>query len=174
MAVDRTHASSEQARALANPLRLRILRLCQAQEWTNQQLAARLECDPSTVLYHVRMLRDAGFLEATEPRRGPSGALEKPYRSTGLSWTLDLGGGADGVSHAILEAFRAELMEAGPDSVEEASRFVLHLDDPARTELIRRIQAILDELGESDDARRLAGHPAMGGIVMLHRLRDPS
>ena len=65
---------------------MRILRLCGLHEQTNKQLADRLGQDPGTVLYHVRQLLSAGFLEPAEIRTGESGALEKPYRSTGRSW----------------------------------------------------------------------------------------
>ncbi len=85
----RRPATVKEVKALGHPLRLRILRLCGDRELTNKQLADRLDRDPGTVLYHVRQLVDAGLLEPAEVRTGDSGALEKPYRSTGLSWWLD-------------------------------------------------------------------------------------
>lgn len=151
-------------------MRLRILRLCLHDELTNQQLASRLGCDPSTLLYHARILVDAGFLERADPRHGSSGALEKPYRSTGLSWTLDIGTDQGDATLAMLEAFRAELAEAGPESVESSSRFVLHLDAAARDEMMDRIQAILDEYAASDDDRKIENQPRLGGLFILHQL----
>ncbi len=174
MSLDRKPATAAQAKALGSPIRLRILRLCLHDELTNQQLAARLECDPSTLHYHARILLDAGFLERAEPRRGSRGALEKPYRSTGLSWTLDIGTENVDASLAMFDAFRAELGEAGPESVEASSRFVLHLDDPEREELLRRIQEILDEYEATDDQRRTGSHDRLGGLFVLHRLTDSS
>ncbi len=173
MATDRTPATAAQAKALGSPIRLRILRLCLHDELTNQQLAARLECDPSTLHYHARILLETGFLERAEPRHGPSGALEKPYRSTGLSWTLDIGPDGGGATLAMLDAFRAELAEAGPESVESSSRFVLHLDETARDEMVQRIQDILDEYEAADDERRSGGQPGLGGLFVLHQLADP-
>ncbi len=169
MATDRTPATAAQAKALASPVRLRILRLCLHDELTNQQLADRLGVDPSTLLYHARILLDAGFLERAEPRQGPTGAREKPLRATGLSWTLDLGTHHPDATLAMFDAFRAELAEAGPDSVETLSRFTYHLDDAARDEMMGRIQAILDEYVATDDERRNAGHPQLGGLFALHR-----
>lgn len=170
MALDRTPATAVQAKALGSPTRLRILRLCLHDELTNQQLASRLGCDPSTLLYHARILVDAGFLERADPRHGSSGALEKPYRSTGLSWTLDIGTDQGDATLAMLEAFRAELAEAGPESVESSSRFVLHLDAAARDEMMDRIQAILDEYAASDDDRKIENQPRLGGLFILHQL----
>src|SRR5688572_29994788 len=63
----RRDATVREAKAMAHPLRLRIMRLCGEQELTNKQLADRLNRDPGTVLYHVRLLADAGLLE-----RGPA------------------------------------------------------------------------------------------------------
>ncbi|WP_040492416.1 ArsR/SmtB family transcription factor [Ilumatobacter nonamiensis] len=170
MVRDRTPATATQAKALASPIRLRILRLCLNDEMTNKQLAERLECDPSTLHYHAKILLDAGFLERAEPRHGSSGALEKPFRSTGLSWTLDIGTGNVDATLAMLDAFRAELAEAGGASVESWSRFTYHLDAAALDDMARRIQAILDEYVASDGERRRAGHPQYGGIFALHRI----
>lgn len=172
MARDRTPATAAQAKALGSPIRLRIIRLCSLDELTNQQLAARLGCDPSTLHYHARILLDTGFLERAEPRHGPTGALEKPYRATGLSWTLDIGTDNADANLAMLDAFRAELAEAGPESVESSSRFVLHLDDAARAEMMGRIQAILDEYEASDEERRTEHQPRLGGLFVLHQLAD--
>jgi len=170
MTLDRTPATAAQAKALGSPIRLRILRLCLNDELTNQQLATRLECDPSTLHYHARILLDTGFLERVEPRHGSSGALEKPYRSTGLSWTLDIGTDDVDATLAMFDAFRAELAEAGPESVESSSRFVLHLGEEARGGMMQRIQEILDEYEASDIERRIENQPRLGGLFVLHQL----
>src|SRR5947207_6510593 len=69
-------ATAAEAKALANPLRLRILRLCLDEALTNKELADRLDKDPGTLLHHVRTLVDTGFLAPDEVRSGTSGALE--------------------------------------------------------------------------------------------------
>lgn len=170
MAVDRTPATAAQAKALGSPIRLRILRMCHHEALTNQQLAVRLGCDPSTMHYHARVLLDTGFLERVQPRHGPTGALEKPLRATGLSWTLDLGTDSTDATLAMFDAFRAELAESGPDSVETMSRFMYHLDDPTFVEMTERIQEVLDEYATTDEERREAGHQQFGGIFALHRI----
>ncbi|NUT53742.1 MAG: helix-turn-helix domain-containing protein [Saccharothrix sp.] len=168
----RRPATVEETKALAHPLRLRILRLCAQRELTNKQLAERLGRDPGTVLYHVRQLAAAGFLEPGEVRAGESGALEKPYRSTGVSWWLDgpLADGGTVASTAPLEAFQEELREAGPDAVRTYSRFALHLSPEDVVELDRRVNAVLDEYVATDDRRRHL--PLHGGIVVVHRMGD--
>ncbi|HEX4721089.1 MAG TPA: helix-turn-helix domain-containing protein [Pseudonocardiaceae bacterium] len=168
---ERRPATVRETKALAHPLRLRILRLCLADELTNKQLADRLDRDPGTVLYHVRQLVDAELLEPAPVRTGESGALEKPYRSTGGSWwlsspTLD---DAD-EAMAPVDAFNEELREAGPNSIRTFSRFVLHLSPEDVTELDRRIVEILDEYVATEDERR--DQPAHGGMLVLHRLAE--
>ena len=173
MALDRTPATAAQAKALGSPIRLRILRLCLHDELTNQQLATRLKCDPSTLHYHARILLDTGFLERADPRHGSSGALEKPYRSTGLSWTLNIGTNDTDATLAMFDAFRAELTEAGAESVASSSRFVLHLDEAACNEMMQRIQEILDEYEASDNQRKIENQPRLGGLFVLHQLANP-
>src|SRR5919109_4473000 len=182
-AVDRRRrrATILQAKAASHPLRLRILRLCGQQPMTNKQLADRLNSQPGTTLYHVRLLVQAGLLEAAPIRTGTSGALEKPYRSTGQSWWLSAYGDTDDgqpyddrddeSSLATIEAFQAELREAGPGSVRTFARFMLHLSEEEVRELDRRILEILDEYILTDDQRR--DRPALGGIVLVHQLAEP-
>ncbi len=169
---ERRPATVKEVKALGHPLRLRILRLCGERELTNKQLADRLDRDPGTVLYHVRQLVDAGLLESAEVRTGDSGALEKPYRSTGLSWWLDgpLSNEETAIRLAPLEAFQAELAEAGPESVQTFERFTLHLSPDELEEFDRRILAVLDEYIESDGAR--LDRPALGGMLIMHRLAE--
>jgi DNA-binding transcriptional ArsR family regulator len=161
-----------EAKALAHPLRLRILRLSGQQELTNKQLADRLGSEPGTVLYHVRMLVDAGLLQPAPVRTGQSGALEKPYRATAKSWWLDnpLRDAEPDVRVAPFQAFQDELREAGPESVALLTRFMLHLSPEDVDELDRRILAVLDEYIETDDQRH--DRPAHGGIVVVHRLAE--
>jgi DNA-binding transcriptional ArsR family regulator len=166
----RREATAKEAKALGHPLRLRILRLCMQQELTNKQLADRLGRDPGTVLYHVRLLTDAGLLDQAEVRTGESGALEKPYRSGGKTWWLDspLAGEDADVRFAPIQAFQEELREAGPDSVQFFERFALHLSPEAAAELDRRIWQILDEYVATDPDRE--DQPLLSGLFILHRL----
>lgn len=166
----RRDATAREAKALGHPLRLRILRLCGQGDLTNRQLADRLERDPGTVLHHVRQLVGAGFLEPAPVRTGASGALEKPYRSTGRSWWLSSPLTPADPALPGLTAFTEELAESGPGSVSAFARFTLHLSDQDVERLDRRLLAVLDEFIATDHERR--DQPAHGGIVMLHRLKE--
>lgn len=160
-----------EAKALAHPVRLRILRLCWQHELTNKQLADRLGRDPGTVLYHVRQLVEAGLLEQAPVRTGDSGALEKPYRSAARSWWLEDSPDVDAeAAFAPVDAFQEELRAAGPGAVRTFARFALHLSVEQAAELDRRIFAILNEYLASDDQR--LDQPAHGGLIVLHELVD--
>ena len=146
-------ASPEEARAMANPLRLRILRLCLDEPLTNKQLADALGRDPGSTLHHVRTLVETGFLEVAEVRQGAKGALEKPYRATGKSWHLTVSDPAlAGEQHlAVVDAFRGELAEVPPDDVVLLTRFANTLDDEAFAELDRRLRELVEEFALRND-----------------------
>lgn len=159
-------ATRAEARALAHPLRLRILRLCLDEAMTNRELADRLRQQPATVLYHVRTLVRTGFLVAQPERRGHRGAREIPYRASGKSWTLSFESDA-GAELAMIDAFRAELIEAGPEALLESSRLGMRLR-PADLERLER------RIGEAVAEAHAASHPdgePVSLYVGLHRRR---
>jgi DNA-binding transcriptional ArsR family regulator len=158
--VRRRPATDTERKALASSLRLRILRLTLDEALTNQELAVRLERDPATVLHHVRVLVDAGFLVAEEQRRGPRGSRERPYRATRLSWELDGGADPEG-AEAMAEAFLAEL-RAASWRTGGLARLGLRLTDGERAELEGRLQEVLDEF-----AARTPGEGAQPWSVFL-------
>ncbi len=166
--LERREPTPAQIKAVASALRLRILRLCNDREWTNKELADRLQRDPATILHHLRLLVDAGLLEPVGVRQGASGAYEKPYRSTGLSWQLSfevpLEDEAEVGELAMLTAFRQELAEAGHDSIAELTRFHLHLDEDSLRAFTARFLDLIEEYRVEDDARREGGAPGYGGI----------
>ena len=146
-------ATADEARAMANPLRLRILRLCLDEPLTNKQLADALDRDPGSTLHHVRTLVETGFLEVAEVRTGAKGALEKPYRATGKSWQVHVSDPAMQVDRnlAVVEAFRDELAQLAPDEVVHLTRFANTLSDDSFAELDRRIRELVDEFALRND-----------------------
>ncbi|MBE8520658.1 winged helix-turn-helix transcriptional regulator [Amycolatopsis sp. H6(2020)] len=167
----RREATVGEAKALAHPLRLRILRLCWQGELTNKQLADRLDRDPGTVLYHVRQLIEAGLLEPAPVRTGDSGALEKPYRAKARSWWLeDPPNTAVDAALAPIEAVQDELRAAGPEAVRVFLRFAVHLSAEDAAELERGIVALVDRYVSTDDER--SDEPAYGGMIVVHRLAE--
>lgn len=154
-------------RALAHPLRLRILRLTLNQPMTNRELAERLGRDPGTVLHHVRTLVRGGFLAAEPVREGRRGALERPYRATGKSWQVRITPSADHLV-SVIDAVREEILEAGTDATLSSMRLGVRLRPDDLAELRRRIRQLGDEFVERDDPE---GEPV--GILALAHHRRP-
>jgi DNA-binding transcriptional ArsR family regulator len=150
----RRKATPEEVRALAHPLRLRIIRVLYDGPRSNKELATELGEDPATVLYHVRTLVRNGFLAPGGRRPGARGSIEKLYRSTGKSWRLDVDAGlpqAARVRAAALEAFLAEVRAAGATAQLETTRLALVVSADRRAELNRRLTDLLDEFAMRDD-----------------------
>ena len=147
---ERRPATRAEARALAHPLRLRIIRLCLDESLTNRELATRLGEQPATVLYHVRTLARNGFLVPEGERRGRRGAREIPYRATRKSWELDLQPGP--TTHtAPVDAFRAELAEAGPEAVLQTIRLGVRLSPEDLDRVLRRLGRAAMAAHDADD-----------------------
>lgn len=170
----RRAATEVEARALANVLRQRIVRLTSTQELTNRQLADQLGVDPATSLYHLRILVDAGFLEQLPPRRGTRGSREKPYRSTRRTWWLSdpLADADPGIRFSPVSLAMQDALDAGPDGVSTFATFALHLSDAEVDELDARLIAVIDSYVATDRERAEAGHPARRGLFLLHRVPD--
>jgi predicted ArsR family transcriptional regulator len=165
--LERRPATAAEARALASPLRIRILRLCLDRALTNKELADRLGRDPGTILHHVRTLVATGFLAPEADRRGARGATERPYRATGKSWTLDIGESTTGML-AVVDAFRAELAEVPAGDVMTLSRLGVRLADDQLAAFLDRLKEIVDEMHAADDD---AGDP-YGVFIALHRRHE--
>jgi len=159
-------ATSAEMKALANPFRLRILRLCLDEALTNQELAGRLGRDPGTVLFHVRTLVKEGFLVPEPDRPGPRGRTERPYRSTGKSWHIRIAKTPVHAS-ATLDAVREEMREAAADAVISTIRLGMRLAAPDLADLRARLSAIGDEFAERGSPD---GEP-VALLIALHRRR---
>ncbi len=164
LAMAKRPATTAEARALAHPLRLRILRLCLDGALTNRELADRLGSDPATVLHHVRTLVRTGFLAADPERTGRRGARERPYRATGKSWTLDVHDGATGLL-AQVDALRDELLEAGPEALLSSARLGVRLTPEVLVAFQARFMTLVEELKDADDP----DGEAVSLFLALHR-----
>lgn len=128
------------SRALASPLRLRILRLCLHEARTNKELADELGVNPGTLLHHVRALVSTGFLAPGEPRRGVRGSREIPYLATRRSWDTEMPGG----SGILVQTFLDEIEGLPPDDL-QIMRLGLKLNTATRDEMLGRIYALFEE-----------------------------
>ena len=145
----RRPADEAEAKAIASPLRLRILRFTLHEARTNKEIAEALGLNPATVLHHVRTLTDTGFLIEQPVRRGPRGSRERPYLASGKTWYLQMGvddhlvGGKD----LLLQTFLEEV-SALPPGLLDSSRLGFRLKHEDRDRLMARFQDLLQEMAE--------------------------
>lgn len=177
-------------KALAHPLRVRILSLLERRSATPKQLALALGVPLENLSYHVRALRDFGFIKLEE-RRMVRGAVEHRYslatrpRITAAAW--------DELPAVVREALDAATLsqiaevvalaaEQGkmnrPDS--HVARQYAGLDEQGFAEASALVTEMLDRLAEIETRakERLAGGdvpevPAMV-IAMLFEAPDPA
>ncbi|HEX4715495.1 MAG TPA: winged helix-turn-helix domain-containing protein [Ktedonobacteraceae bacterium] len=107
--------TTEQIRALAHPLRQRVLHLLTDVPYTNKQLAMALQVSPPRLHFHVRELQAAGLIEivSEQPKRG---VIEKYYRAVARTFrlrsTLSQEFAQEEVLESSLEVTRQELIRA--------------------------------------------------------------
>jgi hypothetical protein len=169
-------ATLQEIRALAHPLRLRVLRLCLDKARTNSELAGLLGQKPATMLYHVRTLLRTGFLAEEPSRPGPRGTVEKPYLATGKSWHLDDSAADESVMLRVMfEAVAAEVAEAGPDAILESARMALRLRPDQLADFRTQIRALIRQFPSAMEYFRAdaPGTDPYALMLVLHRRHVP-
>ena len=129
-----TLADFQQIRALAHPLRLRILGLLVREPRTTKQVADLLGENHTKLYHHVQELERAKVIRLTETRR-KRGTVEKYYQATAalfrpapsvLSPTRDASdkpSGLEAMLNAILDAGRADVLAyAQKDGLQRGSK----------------------------------------------------
>ena len=164
--MEKREATAAEAKAMANPLRLRILRLCIEEALTNKQIAEGVGRDPGTTLHHVRQLVATGFLVAEDVRHGASGALEKPYRATGKTLALDVTDpDARAGLNLAMSTPSARSWPIAPESVIIMGRLAVRLAPADAEELQQRLDDLVPEFKEREYPN---GEP-LAFFVALHR-----
>ena len=148
--------TADEAKALGHPTRLWIVFACRDRAMTNKALAEALGTTPGTIHYHLRPLLAQGFLVPLEPRPGPRGSREQPYRATGRSWEL---AGADATIGALRTVAADDLLAAADEQVLALTRLGLTLTRQERDELVQRLGAVLEEVFARSDDRKSARGP---------------
>src|SRR4051812_28910034 len=74
-------------KAIAEPLRLRVLMAAAESTCTVKELAARLDVPQTRLYYHVGILEKSGLLRVAS-RRMVSGIEERRYEATAKNWTI--------------------------------------------------------------------------------------
>ncbi|MBR7839440.1 winged helix-turn-helix transcriptional regulator [Actinospica durhamensis] len=122
-------------KALADPLRLRIMRLMQhgarkqARVFTVKQIAAELDEPPTKLYRHIKLLLKNGLIQVAEVRL-VGGIVEQHYRvaQAGFSVDPDAGDGLDDDLIAVAGAAIDEFLHRYVDAVRTGKAF-LHAEE---------------------------------------------
>jgi DNA-binding transcriptional ArsR family regulator len=180
-----TRLDQRLVKALAHPLRVRLLTLLNQQVASPSELAEKLHQPLGNVSYHVRILADLGAIELveTKPRRG---ALEHYYRALMRPWFREQDWAElpaplrSSISAAVLtqvweetaEAVRADSFDDREDR--HLSRTPLVLDEQGFQELGALLDELLDRSLEiqAESAQRLVGDDSQASLasrmVLMH------
>jgi len=177
------------AKALAHPLRVRILNSLHEGISSPNQLSQELNEPLGNVSYHVKTLLEYDCVELvkTEPRRG---AVEHFYRATERSffseedWRKIPASARKGISGVILEAIGADSTKAlvsgtldqRPDS--HITRSPMQLDDQGWKDVVALLNETLDKAEEiqAETANRVSkeGNETFNARVALLGFEVPS
>lgn len=168
-----------QLRALAHPLRQRVLDLLEATPRTNQQLALALGEPPARVHFHVRTLAAAGLLALVE-ERAKGGAREKYYRA--VAQRFRLGPAVAGMIEATeaVDAVQQAALRAAGQSLAQAVRGfgrrppglrVTHQQADLSPAAVARIAAHLDAI-DAEFAQALPPAPDTVPITLTYAVHE--
>ena len=146
--MQRREATADEAKAVAHPLRIRILQVLRGETLTNKEIAERLGSTPGATLHHLQLLTEHGFTAAEPARSGARNAREIPYRATGKTLGLTFNPALPEsalVGPAILES-ALENYRLAPESGRHSETSVtLYLSDAQRSDFQSRLSALISE-----------------------------
>lgn len=169
-------------KALAHPLRIRILALLEERDASPVQLAQHLDATLGTVAYHVRTLERLGLIELVEThqRRGATehvyAAREHP-RFSDSAWTAT----SPMAKHAMVSAILSQIGQYATQSAAAGgfdrsdahfTRTALQLDERGWADVAKATKTWLEQVAKIEERseRRLArsGEQAFdAGLVIL-------
>ena len=168
-------------RALAHPLRIRILAMLEERPASPVQLAPRLGSTLGRVGHHVRVLRDLGLIELVETRRR-RGAIEHIYQAAPVPGFSDDAWQQAGaaVRERVVAAVLAQIGDyvsgsaaaGGFDRADaNLSRVPLRLDESGWQELAeagRRFLAEVDDIQTRAGERGTDGQLDVGLVLLVY------
>jgi DNA-binding transcriptional ArsR family regulator len=149
-------------RALADPLRIRLLECLWGRPQSAKELAAWAGLPPDRLYYHLAQLEQAGLIEIAEYRRLPGGKVERVYRPTPLEPPGDEATPLEVAEFygAMLEATRADITAASVAREAGQRREITLLRATVRvseTELITLRERLLDLVRQAQEQPDEAG-----------------
>lgn len=143
--------TTQQMKALADPMRHRILGIIQSRPATAKQIADRLKMPPGTIGHHLQVLEAAGLAKVVA-RRLVRGIVAKYYTRTARIFTYNFPADVTGTQPALVRFLtdaRDELAEAmadgGPDHPVKTAFPHVRLTPDRKTYFEQRLMQLVDE-----------------------------
>lgn len=174
----------EQVRAMADPLRQRIVETLIEAPMTTKQVAQHLKEQPTKLYHHVELLEKAGIIELVEtrPKRG---TVEKYYRAVAQSFTVDrdlftsrtegdetakslisiVGSMFESTLAEMRESITAKLLRPGKKTPSRMTRNIIRTTPANIEKLNQKITAIIEECDVLDSEE---GEVAYGLTVAFY------
>lgn len=158
-------STPEQFKALAHPMRHRLLFALGQRPATVSQLAASLSTHKGNIAHHLKVLATAGLVVSARTRR-VRGGTEHYYQRAARGFSYS-GPQANDATAAAFQAIAAEVAAAEPDP------FLVLRTIRLTREQAARITAVLRELSETtEDAGE--DQPRYGMLLGLYQPRQPA
>jgi predicted ArsR family transcriptional regulator len=146
-------------RALADPLRIKLLEYLIAAPRSAKELAGLVGMRPDRLYHHLARLEEAGLINVAEYRRLPGGKVERIYAATDVEPPGDDTSPAEVAQFfdAVIEVTRADMnsalmaRDAGQRREVSLSRTALQLSDAVRAELVAGFERLVLEAQQKSD-----------------------
>lgn len=174
-------------KAVADPLRLRVILEMQDDPVTVKEVAGRLDVPQTRLYYHVKLLEKHGLIRVAG-RRMVSGIEERSYQATAMNWTVSARLASrmaeTGLLSALMDVVAAELAVALSDDTKEigdpegpvpALTYTRWFLTPDEVEDIQnRFFALMDDYGSAAaGAGPGSGRSEYNAFLVMHRRGMP-
>lgn len=152
-------------RALADPVRIRLLHALVQSPRSAKELSAEVGLPPDRLYYHLRQLEQAGIVEVAEYRPLPTGKVERVYRHVEAEPPGDTSSPEEKATFlaAVLDVTKADITAAfmatqstGKRREVAVAQGPVYLTDEELAECQRMIKELYERFGEPGPGRTQA------------------
>ncbi|PWU58946.1 ArsR family transcriptional regulator [Micromonospora globispora] len=159
-------------RALAHPVRLRMLSLMWSAPLSAAALARELEISHALASQHLRKLDTAGLVELADVRTR-RGGRERRYRAVRGSWLSDQREGQALLAESLARNLLDRAAHRAPDTAGLTTDAELWVSPEDWAAARHRMHAIMTELHDAARPPHAPGTVRVGATVMAFEMTDP-